>query len=214
MPTILLIGATGLLGREVVKRVGNDTSFHLRSLARRPDALSGAPGEKIGGDVLDPASLERAMQGVDIVINALGTPLILKGPVTLLLSEGTRNILASMQSEGVSRLLCVTGMGAGDSRGHGGWFYDHALLPLLLGRIYVDKNRQEAEVTGSGCDWTLIRPAILTNGPKLGTWREIRSPDWIAQKPMSRISRADVARFIHRELQQKRYSRAIVNLSY
>ena len=38
---------------------------------------------------------------------------------------------------------------------------------LVLGRIYVDKNRQE-EVMQSNLDWTIVRPTELTDKPERG----------------------------------------------
>ena len=36
-----------------------------------------------------------------------------------LLSKGTHNLVAAMQAQGVGRLVCITGIGAGESKGHG-----------------------------------------------------------------------------------------------
>jgi uncharacterized protein YbjT (DUF2867 family) len=208
--TVLVIGATGPTGREIVKAV-QAQGLKVRALARRPEALADAGVEVAKGDVENVASLRAALPGVSAVVSSLGTPLILKGPVTLL-SRGTANILAAMQAEGVDRFLCITGMGAGDSRGHGGFVYDRVILPLLLGRIYADKDRQEAMVRASGLDWTLIRPAYLKSGPGRGTWRAIT--DWRGQANMTAIDRADVAAFIATELAAHRYGRQTVNLSW
>jgi putative NADH-flavin reductase len=206
----LLIGATGPTGEQIVARARADGQ-PIRALARdRARAQSAAwnPDEVFHGDVLDRASLDAAMAGVSAVLVALGTPLTLR-PVSLL-SEGTRHIVEAMGGAGVTRLLCITGVGAGDSRGHGGIVYDGLILPLLLGRIYADKDRQEALVSGSGLDWTLIRPARLTDKGARHRYREITR---FAGETMSTISRADVAHFVVKELREKRYRRRCVNLS-
>lgn len=208
--TTLLIGATGPTGRDIL-RAAQARGVSIRALARRPEALADAGVEVVRGDVTDVPSLIRAMDGTRAVVSALGTPLILKGPVTLL-SEGTRNIVTAMRDIGLERLLCITGMGAGDSRGHGGFMYDRIILPLLLGRIYADKDRQEAIVRASGLDWTLIRPAFLKHDAGRGTWREIT--DWQGEPKMTAIARADVASFIVQELAAHRYGRQTVNLSW
>jgi hypothetical protein len=44
-----------------------------------------------------------------------------------------------MEEAQVKRLICVTGFGAGDSRGRGGFLYN-AAFHLLLGRVYDDKD--------------------------------------------------------------------------
>jgi uncharacterized protein YbjT (DUF2867 family) len=208
-PRLLVIGATGPTGREVLAgaaRIGR----RLRALARRPEALAEAAQshEIVGGDILDKASLKRALNDVDVVLSLLGTPLTLK-PVTLL-SDGTRTLVAAMRETGCNRLICVTGMGAGDSRGHGGFVYDHLVLPLLLGRIYADKDRQEAIVRDSGMDWTLVRPAMLNDSAAKGRCRALTD---LAGQRLTRISRKDVAEFLLGEARTPRYVRQTVNLS-
>ena len=78
-----------------------------------------------------------------------------------------------MKAEHVSRLVCITGLGAGDSAGHGGFLFDRLIFPLLLRKVYADKNRQEAIVRDSGLDWVLVRPAVLNDKPGRGTIRAL-----------------------------------------
>jgi hypothetical protein len=94
------------------------------------------------------------------------------------------------------RLRCVTGFGAGDSRGHGGFLYNVA-FHLLMGRIYDDKDVQERIVRGSKLDWVIVRPVILTNGPKMNAYRALVDPrDWTC----GFISRTDVADFLVKQI--------------
>lgn len=119
-------------------------------------------------------------------------------PVTVF-SEGTRNVLAAMRRHGVRRLVAVTGIGAADSKGHGGFFYDRLFNPLLLKTIYEDKDRQEALIRASGLDWTIVRPP---NGPLTGVYRVLTDLTGVTA---AKISRADVAHFILEELTANRY---------
>ena len=143
------------------------------------------------------------------MVSVLGTALSLVGPVTLL-SAGTRNLVQAMQTAGVPRLLCVTGMGAGDSRGHGGFLYDRILLPLLLGRVYADKDRQEQVVRESGLDWVLVRPARLVEEAVTARYRELTD---LQGQRMTVITRRDVAHFLVQEALRPHYRREAVNLS-
>lgn len=209
---VLVVGATGPSGILVCKQV-LQAGIKVRALARSPSRIPAEllPDVEVAqGDVLNEESLVKATAGVDAVVSVLGSPLQRK-PVTLL-SNGTQNLIRAMKRNSVSRLLCITGMGAGDSRGHGGFLYDHVILPLLLGQIYLDKDRQEQLVRDSGLDWTLIRPAFLTNGAQTGQYRCISQFE--KHDRMGKISRADVAHFVVDELQQNRYVKATVNLSY
>src|SRR5207244_5389594 len=96
----------------------------------------------IGGDVRDEKALREALKGQDTVISALGTPASPFREVRLL-STATRALVNAMKAERVSRLVCITGIGAGDSAGHGGFLFDNVIFPLLLKKVYADKNRQE-----------------------------------------------------------------------
>jgi putative NADH-flavin reductase len=101
-----------------------------------------------------------------------------------------------MQAKAVRRLICVTGLGAGDSRGHGGLLYN-TILSLLLGRIYADKDVQEWIIRRSNLDWTIVRPSILTTGPLTGVYRVlVDARDWRS----GFISRADVADFLLKQI--------------
>ena len=85
--------------------------------------------EKVDGDALDRHAIELALAGSDAVIQTLGVSPnpehILRG--TRLFSEATRILVDAMEAKGVKRLISVTGLGAGNSRGHGGLFYNAAL---------------------------------------------------------------------------------------
>ncbi len=66
------------------------------------------------------------------------------------------------------RRVCITGVGASDSRGHGGFIYDQLFNPPLLRHVCADKDRQEAAIRASGLDWVIVRPVMLTNGKAMG----------------------------------------------
>jgi putative NADH-flavin reductase len=90
---------------------------------------------------------------------------------TRLFSESTRILVDAMKAAVVKRLITVTGLGAGDSRGHGGLLYDAIVFPLLLKRVYDDKDVQESIVRSSGLDWTIVRPGLLKDSPATCSYR-------------------------------------------
>jgi hypothetical protein len=86
--------------------------------------------------------------------------------------------------------------GAGDSRGRGGFLYS-AAFHLLLGRVYDDKDVQERIVRRSKLEWVIVRPVILTDGPRTNAYRALADPrDWTC----GFISRADVADFLIKQI--------------
>ena len=200
---ILIVGATRGIGRQLLEQTL--TSGHtVTALVRNPQKLStqNARLKIIKGDILDSDSVALAMDGQDAVCCTIGV----KIPwirVTVF-SEGTKNLLQAMERSGVKRLVCVTGIGAGDSKGHGGFLYDSIFLPFLLRTIYADKDRQESLIKASGVDWTIVRPGFLTNGPLTEHYRILTN---MAGVTAGRISRADVAHFILKALEVKHYLR-------
>jgi putative NADH-flavin reductase len=123
-----------------------------------------------------------------------GPEIILKS--TRFFSKATRVLVTAMEETDVKRLICVTGFGAGDSRGHGGFVYNLA-FHLLLGRVYDDKDVQEWIIRRSKLDWVVVRPVILTDGPKTNAYRALVDPrDWSC----GFISRADVADFLVKQI--------------
>lgn len=208
---VLLIGATGPTGRQVLARAAA-RGIALRSLARNPEALAdvGDAGEVVRGDVTDRASIESALIGVDAIVSVLGSKPG-SGPHDLL-TRGTQNIIDAAIAQGVRRLVVVTGMGAGDSRGHGGFFCDRVLLPLLLKDVYADKDRQEEAVRASHLDWTIVRPGFLTNGVHTGVYRAIG--DLAEGTRLRKISRADVADYLLDAASTGRDRLGTVHLTY
>ncbi|WBL80797.1 SDR family oxidoreductase [Bradyrhizobium xenonodulans] len=191
-PKLLVLGATGATGRLIVSQAaarGYDVTVLVRSAEKAGD-LKGA--NLVVGDARDESALREALKGRDAVVSALGTPASPFREVTLL-STATRSLVNAMKAEQVSRLICITGIGAGDSAGHGGFLFDKLIFPLLLRKVYVDKNRQEAIVRDSGLDWVLVRPSILNN--KSGN-SAVRALTDLSDFHGGSISREDVARFV------------------
>ena len=95
----------------------------MRAMVRSASALRlRAPKlEKLNGDARDRHTIERALAGVGAVVQTLGvspTPELIFGG-TRLFSVATRVLVNAMEANAVRRLICVTGFGAGDSRGRG-----------------------------------------------------------------------------------------------
>jgi putative NADH-flavin reductase len=199
MATVLIIGASRGIGLATVKRALK-AGHSVRAMSRSATAirLRDPKLEKLDGDARDRDTIERALVGVDAVIQTLGISsdpeLILTG--TRLFSAATRILVRAMEASTVRRLICVTGFGAGNSRGRGGILYNLASA-LLLGRIYADKDVQERIIRRSHLDWTIVRPTILTNGPRTKAYRVLTDPrDWAP----GFISRADVADFLVKQI--------------
>ena len=140
---ILVIGATGMLGRPVAAAL-RSASVPVRVLSRDPARASAQLGqgyEIVRGDVSDPASLDRALKGCrGVHVNLRGTSLETIERVEI---DGTAAIARAAQKAGVERLTYLSGAGieAADPR----------LLPARI------KQGAEAAIRASGVPFTILR---------------------------------------------------------
>jgi putative NADH-flavin reductase len=190
---VLIIGATGGTGRQLVAQA-LERGYAVTALVRDPGGLSveNAHLTVMRGDVLDYATVEKAVRGQDAVISALGHKRYFYP--TRILSEGTRNVLRAMETHGVRRFVCETSLGIGDSCGRMGLYYTLFVIPIILPFYFWDKTRQERLIAASKVEWVIVRPGGLTNTERRGAYRHgrgIGSFLWTV-----RISRADVAHFM------------------
>lgn len=206
MAKILVIGASSGTGLETVKRALGE-GHRVRAFARSADqiCLDEPNLERLTGDATVPADIRRALSGIDVVIQTLGVKagpeMVVRG--TKLFSKATRVLIEAMQAEGISRLIALTGFGAGDSRNQGGCLYDLG-FNAVLGRVYDDKSVQEHLIRSSDLAWTIARPVILTDRPATQRYRVVLDPaDW----GPGTIARADVADFLVQQVTSEDYLR-------
>lgn len=110
MTTVLVTGANGHLGCEVTRAVianGDDVVGFVRPGSDRR-GLEGLDIELREGDLLDPDSVSRAMDGVHLVMHVAGVNRAyavddreIFDPIFI----GTRNVLAAARARGVDRLV-------------------------------------------------------------------------------------------------------------
>lgn len=208
---LLIIGATGGTGLQLVEQAlaqGHQVTAFVRNPARLPIAHPNL--RAVQGDVLDYTTLEPAMREQNAVLCALGHKRFL-GPSTIL-SQGTANILRAMQSAGVAHLVCESSLAIGNTAGRGGLIATFFLYPLILPFYMWDKLRQEKLIEESDLDWVIVRPAALINGAARGQYRH--GPNVGSYILPVRISRADVAAFMLRQLTDDTYLGSAVGLCY
>ena len=193
MPSrILVVGATGGTGREVVLQAlaaGHDVTALARTATRLPiehpkfRAIDGALPQ-------DTALLSNAMAGQDVVISTLGRGRSLGSHH--LLEQSVPVVLTAMRAHGVRRLIFTSAIGVGDA------VHDIPFLPALFARtllrgIYADKIIGERMVRESRLDWTIAQPAGLTDGPRTGRYQ---AAPRLTLSGVPKIARADVAHFL------------------
>ena len=205
---VLIFGATGTVGRELVTQ-GLEMGHAVTAFARDPSklAISHASLKIIEGDVMDSAVVDRVVAGHDAVLIALGAGS--KGQVR---STGTRNIIQAMKKSGTRRLVCLSTLGVGDSRGNLNFLWKYIMFGMLLRAAFADHVTQEDDVIRSGLNWTIVRPAAYTDGERTGDYRHGFPA---TEKGLKlKISRADVADFVLTQLADDSYIRMTPGVSY
>lgn len=203
--TVALLGASGRVGRLAVRDCLK-RGYSVRCQTRDAEKLSGRKND-VSISVFDPrdaAELDRFVEYSDAVIMALGIGST--GPTTLF-SDVTKSVVGSMGRHGVRRLIAITGVGAGETRGHGGFLYDRVIYPLFTRNRYRDKERQEQIIAASNLDWIIVRPAAFSDRAAVGqpeVHLKIES-----NVVLRRITPAEVAKFVVEQVEDDRYLHAM-----
>jgi uncharacterized protein YbjT (DUF2867 family) len=163
---ILVTGGTGFVGPKIVHALrGEDQA--VRVLARKPereDQLRAWGCEVVPGDMTDPDSLRRAVEGCEAVVDLVG---IIKGSPEAferVMTRGTRDLVAAAREAGVKRFVLMSALGVSErSKDVTSYF-----------RAKWDK---EQAVERSGLKHTIFRPALVfgKDGGALRTFiRQVR----------------------------------------
>jgi putative NADH-flavin reductase len=206
---IAVFGATGGTGAATVRLAlarGHQVTAFGRS-TQQLAKLSAAGAATHSLDVLDADAVVGAVQEYESVICALGASPSDKSKVR---ARGTQNILEAMAAGQIRRFVCVSALGCGDSRSCLPFHYKHFVVPLLLKHVYADHTAQEENVRASNLDWTIVRPAVLTESAcQYHVWvgdKLERSVNW-------KIGRENVADLVLNEIEEPRYIGSAVCLS-
>lgn len=145
---ILVVGATGQLGRMIVEALldsGRDVRALVRSRAAH-EALTAAGATATTGDLKDPESLRAACSGVEAVITTANSSA--RGGADTVESVdrwGNRNLVNAAVSAGVGHFVFVSALGASA---------DHP-MPFLRAKAETEEHLQ-----ASGMAWTVLQPNL------------------------------------------------------
>lgn len=205
---VLALGAGGRTGGAVVQQAAA-AGHQVMVLVRDAGAYSRPAGVAVReGDATDGNAVAAAVAGQDAVIDTVGGKTPYKSTVTL---EGdvAKAVLAAMQRHSVSRLLVTSSLGVGDSVSNAPVVLRMLLKTFLRGST-KDKAAMERDVEASRLDWTIVRPAVLSDGPPTG---RVRTFDSATGDKAHKIARADLAAWLVTHLNHSTHIRRTVTVA-
>jgi nucleoside-diphosphate-sugar epimerase len=170
---VVVVGATGVLGRSVIPRL-IERGHSVRAVVRRPEqarVLERVGVEAMRGDMLDPASLDRAVAGCDAALH-LATAVPRPGATPhwdmndRIRRDGTRYLLDAATRSGARRYVQQS---IALVYGEQGPRIANESTPLAPGPLAQSAVDMEGLVRASALDWRILRGGIFY-GP--GTGRE------------------------------------------
>lgn len=187
---VLIFGASRETGLEVAKLLcgrGEQVTAFARPASDLTQLRALPLTQIVYGDVMDPVSVSKAFAAgrFRAVVCTIGAT---RGQVPRPDFAGVKHIVdaAGRLFSSVPRILLVTVIGAGDSRG--------AVAPKVLevlGEVIRLKTEAEDYLKASGLRWVILRPGGMTSDPATGS--AIRTED---HQRMGVITRADLARLV------------------
>jgi putative NADH-flavin reductase len=207
---IVVFGASRGVGRCLVDRALAE-GHEVTAAARTPAAWSTAHHRLriVRCDVLNTASVDRAMKGHDVVFGTLGADS--RGP-TNLYSMGARSIVRAMQMHGIRRLVFLSNFGVMGEKAGG--LRQGALLLLarhVLRHTLADHREALEVIRQHAADWVAVRPLPMTNNAGTGQYRT--SVDGLPPRG-THIARADVADFLLRQATNDAFLRTVPAIAY
>lgn len=211
---ILVVGATGTVGRKVIDNLLEIPGQQVRTLARGKSDWQGSflPGfrrrgvDVITGDIRSEKAVERAVRGCKAIINCAGvmrsTP---EDDLHEVNVEGVQNLIDQGKAAGVQRFIQLSCLGA----------TEHA-----TNQYFGAKWDAEELVTKSGMLWTIFRPSLIF-GPDSSLYRILDF--WVQRSPIivmvgsglnrfQPISADDVARCISQSVYERDTVKKIYDL--
>ena len=153
---VAVAGASGFIGRAIVRRLAAMREVRVRGMSRSPERarqrLALANLEWVRAEVTEPETLPAALAGVDAIVSAVqfeGYPV--ENPKKGLTFErvdygGTVALLEAAKKSGVRRFIYISGAAADENASHPG---------------FRAKGRAERTIRESGLSYTIFRPSLV-----------------------------------------------------
>lgn len=205
----LVIGANGRTGQMIVKEALHknwQVAAYLRNKAKlsiRHPNLS-----FVEGDAYNAEKINEAVKSADIVISALGQSDI-SGAVNLM-SDAMKLIVPAMKQHAKKRVLAVGGMGALQADKNT-FVKDLPNASPLYKNVGIGHFKVFEVLRDTDLDWTFVCCPYILDGEKTGTYQVLK--DYMP-KGKGEIFTGDIADFIVKEIEQNKFLKTRVGISY
>ena len=211
MKKIALFGGSGRTGQHFLEQALAE-GYDVRSLVRDQKKSSQQSDQLklIVGDVLQPEGVDKTVQGSDIVVSLFGH---VKGSPEWLQTNGTKNIISAMQKHGVERIISLSGGGLPFPEKDEPKFADRlirGIMKIAVPKVLKDAIEHAKVLRESDRKWVIVRAPRLTDGERVGEYRE----GWVGVNASTKISRADLADFILKQVEDEKYNQQMPFVSY
>src|SRR4030042_3939049 len=201
---VTVFGATGETGKQLVEQAlasGKEVVAYVRNQSKL--CIVHEHLSIVQGELSNLALIEHAITGADAVISTLGPRGDSKNKP---LTQGMQNIIVVMKKQGVRRLIITSTLSAKDPNDK-----SEFRARFLVGFVKLTMHAAYEEILGvaeavcaSDLDWTIVRLTMLNNKPKTGTVRA----GYLGRGEVGTwISRADIADFMLKQIQDAKYLR-------
>jgi uncharacterized protein YbjT (DUF2867 family) len=202
--TLLIVGATGTLGRQIARRA-LDEGYEVRCLVRSPKKaafLKEWGAHLVKGNLCDPTTLPAALEGVTAVIDAATTRATDSLRIQKVDWEGKVSLIQAVKEAGIDRIVFFSIMGAAS----------YPNVPLM-----DIKQCTEVLLKDSGLNYTILRPGGFFQGLIAQYAIPILEGQsvWVTgeETPIAYMDTQDVARFAVQALKQEATYRAAFDVA-
>ena len=203
MMKVAIFGSTGQVGRHLVERALK-RNWDVVAFARSPSKLGELRDrvEVVEGDVQDADRVDRAVEGTEAVLSAVGHTSTSEGDVLTVTAD---HLLDAMRRHDVDRLVTLVGAGVETEKDPSsfGRTVMHTLMQWVVGEMLEDAQRHADRIRASDQEWVVVRPPRLSNDPYSGDWRA----GYLQLGPLDSMSRADLAEFMLQQVESDEWVR-------
>ena len=207
--TITIFGATGLVGKQLVKQALYK-NYIVKAFGRNIYSAGLAPSENlqlIPGALFDEDQVYDAVKGCDCVLSAVGGAF---DGTDKSRSLGMKNIIAQMEKAGVKRIIAIGGKGTLNSAAED-VIMNSPGFPKQFIAVSKEHYKAYSFLKESSLSWTFVCPPDILDAPSTGIFHT--AANYPPEPDNNKINSGDLALFMINEINKNEYVKNRVGIS-